>query len=43
MVIAAGTFRGGRLIRDDPSPDPHIETARQRDSSSRRARRSGLG
>ncbi len=21
MIIAAGTFRGGRLVRDEPSPD----------------------
>jgi hypothetical protein len=27
MVIAAGSFRGGRLIRDEPSSHPRRETA----------------
>jgi putative oxidoreductase len=43
MVIAAGTFRGGRLVRDEPSPEPRPETGRPRtlpsaDGAGRRSR-----
>jgi hypothetical protein len=30
MVIAAGTFRGGRLVRDEPQPD---DAARPREAA----------
>lgn len=35
MVVAAGTFRGGRLVRSDPSPPSWARTRASRGSASR--------
>ena len=35
MVVAAGTFRGGRLVRSDPSPPSRARTQASRDGASK--------
>jgi uncharacterized membrane protein YkgB len=39
MVIAAGTFRGGRLVRDEPQPDPDSPATPKELTRRRRAAR----
>jgi putative oxidoreductase len=43
MVIAAGTFRGGRLVRDEPSSDPRAAPDRTVTRSRRTRRRRSSG
>jgi len=53
MVIAAGTFRGGRMVRDEPQPGPrssspppdpaHADQGLRDEARAREEQSSGVG